>query len=295
MEREGYLYGVWTQWWRKFDSMRGFECYNDDWVRKNESGVVIMMSRLIIVRFIPIWKNCCQRFRKFWCSQGDRPDCVYDECKGCENTWTVLRFLIKLLMLKAKNGWLNDSFNDLLHLLGSLLPKPNFVPKNTYETKNLISPLSMHVQRIHACPNSSEAQGQRLTSWQWRRKVQVSACLFRVLFLLSLGWFVIEIPPSSWLFSVAPRPSNIVGVWLKRKSGTTLQGDRACPPLQLTRQVVLLRLRRSNRRPWLTAVWGWPSRWPHRGKHGPQLANLQRWVLWVLDKCLKYLGRKYCL
>jgi hypothetical protein len=32
-------------------------------------------------------------------------------------------------------------------------PKPNFVPKNTYEAKKIISPLSMCVQRIHACPN----------------------------------------------------------------------------------------------------------------------------------------------
>jgi hypothetical protein len=27
------------------------------------------------------------------------------------------------------------------------------MPKNTYEAKKIISTLSMHVQRIHACPN----------------------------------------------------------------------------------------------------------------------------------------------
>jgi hypothetical protein len=56
-------------------------------------------------------------------------------------------------MLKAKHGWSNSRFIDLLCLLGSLLPKPNFMPKNTYEAKKIISTLSMHVQRIHACPN----------------------------------------------------------------------------------------------------------------------------------------------
>jgi hypothetical protein len=56
-------------------------------------------------------------------------------------------------MLKAKHGWSDSSFNDLLHHLGLLLPKPNFVPKNTYEAKKIISPLSMRVQRIHTCPN----------------------------------------------------------------------------------------------------------------------------------------------
>jgi hypothetical protein len=55
---------------------------------------------------------------------------VYDESKGCENTWMVLRFLIQLLMLTAKYGWLDSSFNNLLRLLGSLLPKRNFMLKN---------------------------------------------------------------------------------------------------------------------------------------------------------------------
>ena len=79
-------------------------------------------------------------------------DSVYDESR-CENTWTVLCFLIQLLMLKAKYRWSYSSSNDLLRLLGSLLSKPNFVPKNTYEWKKTISPLSMRVQRIYACPN----------------------------------------------------------------------------------------------------------------------------------------------
>ena len=48
-------------------------------------------------------------------------------------------------MLKAKDGWSHSSFNDLLRLLGSLLPKFNFVPKNTYEVKKVIHLLSMRV------------------------------------------------------------------------------------------------------------------------------------------------------
>jgi hypothetical protein len=49
-----------------------------------------------------------------------------------------LALLNSTLMLKAKHGWSDSSFNDLLRLLGSLLPKPNFVPKNTYEAKKII-------------------------------------------------------------------------------------------------------------------------------------------------------------
>ena len=77
-------------------------------------------------------------------------DRMYD---GCGKEWTVLHFVLQLLILKAKFCWSDNSFNDLLILLGQLLPKPNFVPKNTYQAKKLINPLKMRVQRIHACPN----------------------------------------------------------------------------------------------------------------------------------------------
>jgi len=57
------------------------------------------------------------------------------------------------LILKAKHGWSDGSFNDLLRILGCLLPKPNKVPANTYRAKKLVSPFTMGVERIHACPN----------------------------------------------------------------------------------------------------------------------------------------------
>ena len=77
-------------------------------------------------------------------------DRMYD---GCGKEWTVLHFVLHLLILKAKFCWSDNSFNDLLILLGQFLLKPNFVPQNTYEAKKLINPLKMHVQRIHAFPN----------------------------------------------------------------------------------------------------------------------------------------------
>ena len=58
-----------------------------------------------------------------------------------------------LLTLKAKHSWLDGSFNDLLCILAWLLPKPNKVPANTYQAKKLVSPITMGVERIHACPN----------------------------------------------------------------------------------------------------------------------------------------------
>jgi hypothetical protein len=73
--------------------------------------------------------------------------------EGCGKEWTVLRFMLHLLIVKAKFGWSDNSFNKLLTLLANLLPKPNLVPKNTYKAKKIINPLKMRVQRIHACRN----------------------------------------------------------------------------------------------------------------------------------------------
>jgi hypothetical protein len=38
-------------------------------------------------------------------------------------------------------------------LLVVVLPKPNFVPTNTYQAKKLLNLVTMGVERIHACPN----------------------------------------------------------------------------------------------------------------------------------------------
>ena len=61
--------------------------------------------------------------------------------------------MLELLILKAKYGWSDYSFNDLLRLLSWVLPQPNSVPANTYQAKKVISPLTMGVKKIHICPN----------------------------------------------------------------------------------------------------------------------------------------------
>ena len=78
---------------------------------------------------------------------------VYVKCKGCPKHWSQLCFVIELLVLKAKYGWSDSSFYDLWTLLAWLLPKPNLMPENTYKAKKVIGPLTMGVERIHACPN----------------------------------------------------------------------------------------------------------------------------------------------
>ena len=69
---------------------------------------------------------------------------MYGVEKGCPTHWTLLRFVLELLILKAKYGWSDCSFDNLLHLLSSVLPLPNLVPSNTYHAKKVISPLTMN-------------------------------------------------------------------------------------------------------------------------------------------------------
>jgi hypothetical protein len=54
---------------------------------------------------------------------------------------------------KVSHGWFDNSFLKLLSLLAKLLPKPNTLPTSTYIAKKLICPLSLGVDKIHACPN----------------------------------------------------------------------------------------------------------------------------------------------
>jgi hypothetical protein len=61
--------------------------------------------------------------------------------------------VLELLKLKANHGWSDNNFSELLSLLAKLLPKPNILPTSTYRAKKVICPLSLGVDKIHACSN----------------------------------------------------------------------------------------------------------------------------------------------
>jgi hypothetical protein len=81
-------------------------------------------------------------------------DLLYEECKGCHKEQTVLRMILELLKLKASNRWSDSSFSALLELLCKVLPRANGLPTSTYlAKKKIICPLTLCVEKIHACPN----------------------------------------------------------------------------------------------------------------------------------------------
>ena len=79
---------------------------------------------------------------------------MYGIEKGCSTHSILLRFVLELLILKAKYDWLDYSFNDLLRLQSWVLSQPNSVPANTYQAKKVISPLTMGVEKSMHAPTT---------------------------------------------------------------------------------------------------------------------------------------------
>ncbi|XP_006596816.1 uncharacterized protein [Glycine max] len=71
---------------------------------------------------------------------------------GC-TAFTRLSAVLALVNLKARFGWNDKSFTELLVLLKKLLPEQNTLPKSQYEAKKILCPVGMSYQKIHACPN----------------------------------------------------------------------------------------------------------------------------------------------
>ena len=81
------------------------------------------------------------------CSDKDTP--LY---KGCTD-FTRLSAVLKLFNLKAKNGWSDKSFTELLEFLKQMLPEDNKLSDRCYEAKKILCPMGLEYIKIHACPN----------------------------------------------------------------------------------------------------------------------------------------------
>ena len=55
--------------------------------------------------------------------------------------------------MKARYGWSDKSFSDLLQILGDMLSVNNEMPLSMYEAKKILNALGMEYEKIHACPN----------------------------------------------------------------------------------------------------------------------------------------------
>ena len=70
------------------------------------------------------------------------------------SSMTKLEANLLLLEMKSRNGLSDKGFDDLLtHLKRKMLPWPNELLENTYQAKQMICPLGLEVQKIHAFYN----------------------------------------------------------------------------------------------------------------------------------------------
>ena len=67
--------------------------------------------------------------------------------------FTRLSAVLKLMNLKARNGWSDKSFTKLLELLKEMLPENNTLPESNYQAKKILCLMGMEYKKIHSCPN----------------------------------------------------------------------------------------------------------------------------------------------
>ena len=60
---------------------------------------------------------------------------------------------IMLLEFKSTNGLSDKGFDQLLAIIRKMLLEKNELPEKTYLAKKMICPISLEVEKIHACSN----------------------------------------------------------------------------------------------------------------------------------------------
>jgi hypothetical protein len=66
---------------------------------------------------------------------------------------TVLAFVTWHMAIKSKFFFSNNCYNELLKLIGDVLPNLNKLPKDMYHSKKLIKGLGMDYEKIDVCQN----------------------------------------------------------------------------------------------------------------------------------------------
>ena len=71
---------------------------------------------------------------------------------GCKK-YSNLSFIVKLMHIKCKNSWSNNSFTILLELLKDAFPMCEKLPISHYGAKKIVSDLGLNYEKIDACKN----------------------------------------------------------------------------------------------------------------------------------------------
>jgi hypothetical protein len=66
----------------------------------------------------------------------------------------LLAFITRLMPIKFKYLFSNNYYNDIIKLISDILLKPHKVPKGMYQSKKMMSALSVKYEKIDICPDS---------------------------------------------------------------------------------------------------------------------------------------------
>jgi hypothetical protein len=67
---------------------------------------------------------------------------------------TLLAFITRIMAIKFKYFFSNNWYNDFMKLINDILPKPHKVTKDMYQSKKLMSALSLKYKKFDVCPNN---------------------------------------------------------------------------------------------------------------------------------------------
>ncbi|KAJ0112938.1 hypothetical protein Patl1_01442 [Pistacia atlantica] len=68
--------------------------------------------------------------------------------------YTKMSAIVALYKHKVTNGWIDNSFDGLLELLGDMLPEHNVFLKSIYSVRKFIKEFDLEYDKIHACANN---------------------------------------------------------------------------------------------------------------------------------------------
>ncbi|XP_071713679.1 uncharacterized protein [Rutidosis leptorrhynchoides] len=130
--------------------MYDIEQPSTDYLKQLEEFITIVETDQLNKGSTDIEDNVDEKYHeKFEQLKVDSEKPLYNGCTKFSKLFAV----IKLLNIKANNGWSDTSFTSLLELLYKMLPEDNELPVSTYYAKKLMCPMGLEIQRIHACPN----------------------------------------------------------------------------------------------------------------------------------------------
>jgi hypothetical protein len=65
---------------------------------------------------------------------------------------TFLAFITRMMAIKSKYFFSNNCYNDFVKLISDIFSKPHKVPKDLYQSKKMVSALSLKYEKIDICP-----------------------------------------------------------------------------------------------------------------------------------------------